>query len=159
MVAATFASVIWWTLGYLLLGVVLFLLGTRGLSESLTCARTRQNQRRQIIRPTAAFQENERAIWRPHPLASTIIGPLSAREAREPFVPPESPGGGRKPASTHHVSHQESHREATPPIFYHRGKTRGPRRECSHVMSELEEAMPQHLVSTLQAADIDVWVE
>jgi hypothetical protein len=33
MVAATFASVIWWTLGYLLLGVVLFLLGTRGLSE------------------------------------------------------------------------------------------------------------------------------
>jgi hypothetical protein len=33
MVAAAFASVIWWTLGYLLLGVVLFLLGTRSLSE------------------------------------------------------------------------------------------------------------------------------
>jgi hypothetical protein len=33
MVAATFASVIWWTLGYLALGLVLLLLGTRSLSE------------------------------------------------------------------------------------------------------------------------------
>lgn len=41
MVAATFASVIWWTLGYLLLGVVLFLLGTRGLSELRICGRGR----------------------------------------------------------------------------------------------------------------------
>jgi hypothetical protein len=33
MVATTFASVMWWTLGYLMLGLVLLLLGTRGLSE------------------------------------------------------------------------------------------------------------------------------
>ncbi len=33
MVAATFASIMWWTLGYLALGLVLFLFGTRGLSE------------------------------------------------------------------------------------------------------------------------------
>ena len=33
MVAATFASLVWWTLGYLALGVVLLLLGNRTLSE------------------------------------------------------------------------------------------------------------------------------
>jgi hypothetical protein len=33
MVAATFASIMWWTLGYLLLGLVLYALGTRTLGQ------------------------------------------------------------------------------------------------------------------------------
>jgi hypothetical protein len=33
MVAATFASLIGWTLGYLLLGLLLYMVGTRTLSE------------------------------------------------------------------------------------------------------------------------------
>jgi hypothetical protein len=89
------------------------------------------------------------------PLASTIIGPLSVREAREPFVPPESPGGGRsRPASTMSAIKKavgkRLHRSSITEV-----RPEGHGASAANVTSELEEAMPQHLVSTLQAAGSD----